>query len=157
MDFTLKYIRRTNELFVSLVEGLSLEQLNTIPEGFSNNIVWNFGHVVVTLSALAYLRSGVQPGKEIPFFKQYAKGSRPEHAVTEDELKALKQLAFSAIDEVEKDIPAGVFDNIVPFATTTFAFEMDSISEILTCVLAHTGLHYGYALAIKKALAAQKA
>lgn len=157
MQLTLKYIKRTNELFVQLVEELSLEELTTIPQGFSNNIVWNFGHAVVTLSALAYLRSDIQPGKEVPFFKQYAKGTRPDHVVTPEEVEALKALAFTAIGEVEKDIPAGVFENITPFATSTFAFEMDSIDEILTCVLAHTGLHYGYALAIKKAVIRQKA
>ena len=56
-----KYIRRNRELFLELVNSLSIEQLNKIPEGFNNNIAWNFGHIVVTTQTLCYVRSGVKP------------------------------------------------------------------------------------------------
>ena len=139
-------------MLTQLVDGLEIEALNTVPTGFNNNIAWNFGHAVVTIPALCYLRSGIKPALAVPYFQRFAKGSRPSENITREELNELKEFAASLINHVENDIKAGTFVNIAPFATSTFAFDMDTIDEILTAVLAHTGLHYGYSLALKKAL-----
>ena len=152
MQLTLKYINRTLELLTQLVDDLDIEALNKVPTGFNNNIAWNFGHAVVTIPALCYLRSGIKPGLVVPYFQRFAKGSKPTDTVTREELDELKALSISLVKQVEDDITAGVFVNIKPFATSTFAYDMDTIDEILTAVLAHTGLHYGYSLALKKAL-----
>ena len=53
-ELIFKYIRRNRELFLDLVNSLSVDQLNKIPEGFNNNIAWNFGHIVITTQALCY-------------------------------------------------------------------------------------------------------
>ena len=41
------------------LEKYTLEQLNTIPEGFSNTIFWNIAHIVVTQQLLVYKLSGL--------------------------------------------------------------------------------------------------
>ena len=46
MEKQFETIRKTRAFLRSLVDNLTTEQLNEIPEGFSNNIVWNFGHIV---------------------------------------------------------------------------------------------------------------
>ncbi len=152
MPLTIKYIKRTLELFTQMVDELSVEALNTIPAGFNNNIAWNFGHAIVTIPALCYMRSGIRPDIEVPYFQRFVKGSKPTDIATREELDELKNFATSILTQVEDDIATGVFVNIKPFATSTFAYDMDTVDEILTAALAHTGLHYGYALAIKKTL-----
>jgi DinB superfamily len=152
MPLTIKYIKRTLELFTQMVDELSVEVLNTIPAGFNNNIAWNFGHAVVTVPALCYIRSAVKPTITIPYLRQYVKGSKPTDVVTREELEELKSFAEVILKQIEEDIVAGVFADFKPFATSTFVYDMDTVDEILTAALAHTGLHYGYALAIKKTL-----
>lgn len=149
-EFIFKYIKRNRELFLELLDGLSIEQLNKLPGGFNNNIAWNFGHIVVSTLNLCYIRPGVNPGYEIPFKIKYEKGSRPESFISQEEIDALKKLAISSIDLIETDVRNNVFKNITPYSTSTYKHEMHSIEEILTCTLAHDSLHYGYALAQKK-------
>lgn len=145
-----KYIRRNRELFLQLVNSLHIEQLNKIPDGFNNNIAWNFGHIVVSTQNLCYVRPNVKPGIGIPFRMKYQKDSKPEGFITQDEIDTLKQQLFSTIDAIEEDIKNNVFKNITPYATSTYGYEMKTIEEILTCTLAHDSLHYGYALAQRK-------
>jgi hypothetical protein len=149
-EFVFKYIRRNREIFLELVNHLNIEQLNKIPDGFRNNIAWNFGHIVVSTPNLCYVRSGVTPELDIPFKSKYGKGSKPEGFIPQEEIDELKKQLFSTIDEVEKDYAAGVFKNITPYSTATYLHEMHSIEEIITCTLAHDSLHFGYAQAQRK-------
>ncbi|MFT4155970.1 DinB family protein [Parafilimonas sp.] len=150
MEFIFKYIRRNRELFLELVNGLSIEQLNTISEGFNNNIAWNFGHIVVSTQLLCYVRPEVKPDIDILFKTKYQKGSKPEGFIPQEEIDTLKQLLVLTINAIEEDAKNNVFKKITPYSTATYGYEMNTTEEILTCTLAHDSLHYGYALAQKK-------
>lgn len=149
-EFVFKYIRKNRELFLQLVNGLSIEQLNKISEGFNNNIAWNFGHIVVSTQSLCYVRSGVKPDLDIKFRSKYGKDSKPESFITQEEIDILKEQLVSTIDKIENDLKADIFKNITPYSTATYKHEMHSIEEILTCTLAHDSMHYGYALAQRR-------
>ena len=47
MDATFKIWETNRKHYLKLIENYSLEQLNKIPEGFSNNLAWNLGHIIV--------------------------------------------------------------------------------------------------------------
>jgi hypothetical protein len=149
-EFVFKYIRRNRELFLELVNSLSIEQLNKIPEGYRNNIAWNFGHIVVSTQLLCYVRPQVDASKEISYRAKYAKDTKPESFIEQEEIDELKKQLVSTIDAIESDLQNGVFKNIKPYSTATYGHEMHSIEEILTCTLAHDSFHYGYALAQRK-------
>ncbi len=151
-EFVFKYIRKNRELFLGLVNSLSIEQLNKIPEKFRNNIAWNFGHIVVSTQNLCYIRSGVKPDLKVLFRTKYGKDSKPESFISQEEIDELKKLLVSTIDAIEEDLKNGVFKNITPYSTATYKYEMHSIEEILTCTLAHDSMHYGYALAQRKSV-----
>ena len=151
-----EYIRQTRSAFTQLVDGLSIDEINTIPGGFRNNIGWNFGHIVVSTQGLCYRRTGVQPDREIPFVASYAKGTAPTHWIGEEELLALKSQAVETILQIEQDYQNGVFATITPYATATYGLEMDTIEKVLTVTLAHDNLHLGYATALRKAVNEQK-
>ena len=41
MNKQFEVLKRSRELVLKRIEGLTTEQLHTIPEGFNNNIAWN--------------------------------------------------------------------------------------------------------------------
>ena len=150
MNYSIKYLRRIRENFIELMNDLTIEQLNEVPEGFNNNIIWNFGHIVTTTPAIVYIRSGVDKNIQIPHVAKYTRGSKPETFISKEELEELKQLSTSYLDKIAQDYEAGVFKTITPFATLTFKYEMDTIEEVFTCLTAHESLHWGVANGLKK-------
>ena len=59
MDKLFDIIHAGRVKFAELVDRLSIEELNEIPEGFNNNIAWNFGHVIISQQMLCYVRAGI--------------------------------------------------------------------------------------------------
>jgi len=151
-----EYIKQTRVTFTQLIDELSIDEINTIPEGFRNNIGWNFGHIVVSTQGLCYRRTNVSPDREIPFLASYAKGTAPTNWIGTEELTLLKSQAVETILQIEQDYKNGVFANITPYATATYGLEMNTIEEVLTVTLAHDNLHLGYATALRKAVYEQK-
>ena len=151
-----EYIRQTRRVFIELVDTLSPEAINAVPAGFRNSIGWNFGHIVVSTPGLCYRRTGVQSDRQIPFVESYGKGSKPEHWITASEITALKTQMLNTIDVIEQDYKNGVFASITPFATSTYGLAMDTIEKVITAALAHDNLHFGYAMAIRRALEGTK-
>ncbi len=150
-------IRQTRQVFASLVDSLNTEQLNLIPEGFNNNIAWNFGHIVVTTPALCYQRSGVKPEYPVPLQAAYRKDSRPTYSIPSSEIIFLKELLVQSIDQIENDYKAGTFENgFVPFSTSTYGATLATIEEVLITTLMHDNLHLGYAQAQRRLLLAQQ-
>lgn len=154
---TFDFTRQTRQVFINLINSLSLEELNTVPEGFNNNIIWNFGHIVVTPQLLAYVRTGArQDVSLIQFVESYKKGTKPSYQVSQEEVDTLKKLAVTVIDELESDYNNAVFNVISPVKTDTYGEEMTTIEEILLMSVGHDNMHLGYALAQRKALQAKK-
>ena len=59
MNFTETITYKNRIILKRFLEEISLDDLNKIPEGFSNNIIWNIAHVVVTQQLLVYKLSGL--------------------------------------------------------------------------------------------------
>ncbi len=58
MDKRIQKIRKLREFLLAQIEGLTAEQLNKIPDGYNNNIIWNLGHLICAEQSLCYFRSG---------------------------------------------------------------------------------------------------
>lgn len=148
MEQAFKFIIDTRKVFIRLIDSLSLEQLNKVPEGFNNNIIWNFGHIVVSTPILCYVRSGVwKDSSKIKFAATYAKGTKPTHEIGEAEVKELKDLALSSIQQLEEDYKAGKLSLDSPFETSTYTAEVKSIEDIIIMTAGHDNIHLGYAMA----------
>ncbi len=151
-EYIISCMESTRRGFIDLLAGLNLEQINKVPEGFNNNIAWNFGHISVSALALAFKTSGVKPAIEIPYFKKYGKGTRPETNIDAEELQALKDYALNAIDLIKAGIANNEFTNtdIIPYTTATYGIPMTDIDEIIATIAMHDSLHYGIAKSISR-------
>lgn len=147
------FIRDTRRAFIALLDGLTLEQLNEIPEGFNNNMIWNFGHIVVSTQALCYARSGVRPDlSQISYLAGYIKGSKPEYFVSQEEVDDLKRLALETIDQLQQDYEANFFSGFQAFETSTYQSQLPRIEDVIVTTAGHDNLHFGYAIAQKRVI-----
>lgn len=141
-------VRKTRAFLITLLDGLSVEQLNKIPEGFNNNIIWNFGHVIAAQQGICYRRSGLPLRIDEQQFEQYKPGSRPEGSVGEAEIKTLKESLLTTIDQLEEDCGAGRFSAYSSW-TTRYGVAVDSIEDAVAFLVFHDGLHTGYIMALR--------
>lgn len=149
----MQLLKTTRTNFLNLLNQLSLEQINQIPEGFSNNLIWNFGHLVVTQQILCYKLSGNEMYISDELINKYKKGSKPESDATLEEVEELKKLAFDLIDKLEKDYTENktMFDSFTEYPTS-YNYTLKNIEDTIIFNNTHEGVHYGYALALRKAL-----
>ena len=146
-----KFIIDARKAFIKDIESLSLEELNEIPAGFNNNIIWNFGHIVVTTPVLCYVRTGIlADASSVKYVSAYAKGTKPTYFVTQEEVDELKALAISTIETLEKDYNEGKLNNIVPFETSTYGAVLESIEDVIITTAGHDNTHLGYVTAQKR-------
>ena len=131
------------------VENLSTSQLNKIPEGHNNNIIWHIGHMVASQQLLCYANSGATPLLAMEFLDKYRKGTSPvgwEKMVSLDEMKPLfLDTAFA----FEKDYLAKKF-NAYKSYTTSAGVTLSSIDDAITYSYGHENLHYGNIITMLK-------
>jgi hypothetical protein len=151
MDAIFKFISNSRQVFIELINSLTIEQLNRVPEGYNNNVIWNFGHIVVSTQALCYVSTGIMTdASSIKFNPYYKSSTRPSYSVSELEVAELKNIAMKSIAKIEEDYNKGMFSSMIPFSTSTYRAEINNIEELLITTIGHDNLHYGYALALKK-------
>lgn len=152
MDFTFKVLKNTRGIFNKIIEDNSLENLNKIPKGFNNNMIWNIGHIVVTEQLLAYKLSGLETSLSESLINKYRKDSKPEGDISEKEVNEIKALLFSTVEKTEQDYNADVFKTYNAYTVSTTGNTLNNIDEALQFILLHEGIHYGYILAMLKAI-----
>lgn len=149
MDYHLDLIRHTQHNFLTLMEDLPLEALNEIPAGFNNNLIWNFGHSLVSQQLLCYKLSGLTLKIDKAYVPQYRKGSKPEGYVDQPAFEELKKSAVAAIDTLADDYTSGGFASYTPY-TTSYGVALHTIEDAIRFVAVHDALHLGYAMALKR-------
>jgi hypothetical protein len=86
-----------------------LEQLNKIPDGFSNNLIWNIGHIIVSQQGLVYRLSGLSSYIEESLVETFKNGLKPTGSTTSEEVNKLKDLLISLIEKTKSDYHEGKF------------------------------------------------
>lgn len=149
MNTHFEILKTTRTNVLNAIEGLSNEQLNTIPEGFNNSIIWNVAHIVVTQQLLCYKVSGLPMHLEDSFIDRFKKGSSAEGTVSEEEVLFIKEKMMSLIDQIEKDYAEGIFKTYTQYPTS-YNFVLNSAEDAIKFNNVHEGLHFGYIMAQKK-------
>ncbi|WP_269224249.1 MULTISPECIES: DinB family protein [Flavobacterium] len=149
MQDTFEVNRTGRKMLSSYFENYTLEQLNKIPDGFSNNLIWNLGHIVVTQQLLVYKLSGLPMAVSDEMVEKYRKGTKPEHDVTQEEANQIQALLFQTIDQLEVDYKNGIFVNYQEYPTST-GYILKSTKGAIEFNNFHEGLHIGIMMSIRK-------
>ena len=78
MSRAIEIIKKPRKLILETISNLTIEQLNTIPPAFNNNIIWNLGHMIASQQGVCYKRTGLETVVTDDFFNTYKSGSKPE-------------------------------------------------------------------------------
>lgn len=152
MEFTFKNTENNRIFFIKFLDELSLEELNTIPSGYNNNIFWNIAHAMVTSQLLCYKLSGLPFTIDAAWVEAYKKGTKPEKEVTKEEVDTLKELLTSTLKQLKADYDAGKFKDFQTYTVSTNNSTLNSVEDALEFNQYHEGMHLGYILAQRKAL-----
>ncbi|MHB1921162.1 MAG: DinB family protein [Chitinophagaceae bacterium] len=147
MNIKIDRIKKTRIALLGMVQDVTLEQLNRVPVGFNNNIIWNIGHLISTLQGICYIRSGLPVHIEEKIFLKFKSGTKPQTPVAQLEVDQLKTLFLSEIDQLESDYEAKSFGHYQSW-TTRYGVEITSIEDAIEFLLFHEGLHLGYIQAL---------
>ncbi len=142
-------LAHTRKNILSATSGLTLDQLNKIPEGYNNNVIWNMGHCVVTSQLLIYGLSGTTMNASPEMIAKYRKGTAPTSPVTESEVIEIRNLLEKTMVQIERDYEAGIFGAFREYPTS-FGATLDSVESAIQFNTVHEAMHYGYILAQKK-------
>ena len=151
MKIQFDVLRKSRELVLKELEGLTLEQIHTIPAGFKNNIAWNVAHLVVTQQVLHYKLSGLNCLCPDDLIDSHKKGTSPTKTFTEEEFEEVTELLMGLPDTLQEDFEAGIFETYNEYPTST-GFVLSSIDNAIAVNNFHEGIHYGIIRSIKKFL-----
>ena len=149
MKKKLSILKITRDNILNSIKDLSIEQLNKIPEGFNNNIIWNVAHVVVTQQVLVYKLSGVEPRISSGLIDKYKKGTFAIPNISQTEIDEIKYLLKEAVNWVEEDYEKGIFKNFSEYPTS-YNFVLQCTEDAIFFNNIHEALHLGYIMAMKK-------
>lgn len=149
MNQTLNVNTTSRTMISKILENHTLEQLNKIPEGFGNNLIWNIAHVVVTQQLLVYKLSGLPVMVSDEMIEKYKKGTKPEQDATQAEVDEIKSLLFKTIEKTKEDYNNGLFKNYNEYPTST-GFVLTSAEGAMNFNNFHEGLHIGVMMSIRK-------
>lgn len=142
-------IKQPRLKILDILDQFTLDQLNTIPVGFNNNIIWNLGHMVATQQGICYKRAGLSTPVSETFFETYKPDTKPDGPANQQQFDEIKELMISTLEQFEKDYNANLFGNY-PTWTTRYGVEITSIDDAIAFLPFHEGLHVGYIMAMRK-------
>lgn len=149
METAFRITETSRKVLLGFLEKYSLEELNKIPEGFSNNLIWNIGHIIVVQQLLVYKLSGLPTMVSNEMVEKYQRGTKPEHKVTQEEVNEIKVLLFSTLEKTKQDFEENLFQNYIEF-TSMSGFTMKSAANAIEFNNYHEAMHTGIMMQIRK-------
>ena len=149
MSSVFKVQKTIREILLKILDNHSLEQLNKIPAGYSNNLIWNVAHCISSQQVLVYKLSGLPTLVSDEFIDKYKKGTKPEGDVSQVEVDEIRALLFLTLEKTEKDVNEGIFQNYTTYLTS-MGFELTNVQDALDFVNYHEGIHTGIIMSIRK-------
>ncbi len=148
MHAELDLLRQTRRNLIRLTEGLTDTRMTGIPNGFTNNILWNYGHCLITQQRLCYGLSSLPLRVPAEWNEILAKGSSPADWTEPPDRQALTDRMLATVDELEEDLDAGRFTEFKTYPTS-YGYNLESVAHAIRFDIAHEALHMGVIMALR--------
>ena len=126
-----------------------MEQLNKIPQGFKNNIVWNIAHLTVTQQLLCYKLSGLNCLVTEEMIADFQKGTAPNQPISKVAFEAITAQFLQLPLRLEEDYNKGIFKNYSEYKTSV-NITLNSVEDAIMFNTYHEGIHLGIILQLMK-------
>lgn len=128
---------------LNLLDGVTEEMADRVPEGFRNTIRWNLGHIYVVLERFAFQYLGLPQHLPEGFKEQFEYGTSPLNTVsiripTLLELENLLKAQQVRIHEILAD---RLEEKIIPPYTTSAGMTLETPEQFLSFNLYHETMH----------------
>jgi len=146
---TITQIKNTRAFILELVKDLSIGQLNKIPTGFNNNIIWNIAHLTAAQQNMCYVRSGLAVTVKEEQFSAFLSGTKPDKFAEKQEIASIFDTLLNSMDRLAADYTSGIFVEFDPW-DKRYGMKLNSIEDAINFIPFHEGMHIGYIMALKK-------
>ncbi|GIO10111.1 hypothetical protein J31TS6_61390 [Brevibacillus reuszeri] len=130
------------------VEGLTEEEVNIVPKGFNNNILWNLGHIY--LDQYLWISHITKEEISLPsgFHEWFAYGTRPaDWQAPPPTLTTIHQLLAAQPEQIR-----ALYSERLEEQFPATESGMYTISQVLVRTIFHEGLHLAAITAIRRFL-----
>lgn len=149
MQNTYDILIKNRQYLLQLIEPYSFEQLNSVPKTFSNSIIWNFGHLLVTEKTLTYGLSNLDIPLVTPEkIEMFRKGTFPI-SYSKELWEEIKSIFILSLNRTVADYQKGVFHSFMPY-TTSIGVNLSDLETTAQYILYHEGIHAGVIQSIRK-------
>lgn len=139
----------SRKIYLNYLNTYNLEQLNKIPEGFTTNLIWHIGHVIVSQQKLVYTLSSLETVLSPLFIEKFQNGSKPEKPIVEEEFQEIKRLLIDTVEKTKEDFESNTFKVFNSYQTKT-GFFIENLENAITFNNYHEGIHLGIMMQLKK-------
>lgn len=139
---------------LNLLEGVTEEMADQVPEGFRNTIRWNAGHIYVVVERFAFQYLGLQQNLPEGFKEQFEYGTSPlsTHEYRVPTLSELEELLKTQQVRIQESLFDRLDEKIIPPYTTSAGMTLETPKQFLTFNLYHEGMHLSVIKLYKKLL-----
>lgn len=151
-DTKIEKIKKIRQYLLDEINELTDEQLNKIPPGFNNNIIWNLGHLICAQQSICYMRAGHSIKVSDKYFSPFLTDTKPDVFIGKHDIEEIKKLFIGCIDELQVDFNENIFDNYSPSPNIlkVYGIKLNSIEDALEFLLYHEGFHSGYIISLRR-------
>ncbi|TGB03712.1 DinB family protein [Halobacillus salinus] len=140
-----KQINMVRQATLKTIEGVTEEQADQQPEGFSNTIRWNLGHIIVVQNSLMARFGGKPVETPSHYIELFAPGTEP--ADWQGDIPTLAELK-QELEAQPAKLKETLEGQLEEEAAKAF-LSLPTVGEILNFTMYHEGVHTGTIKALK--------
>ena len=148
---SLAQIRKTRSNLLSLLDSVTEKELNHVPKGFNNNLIWNLGHIIASQQLLCYKLSNLPFVIDENIVDTFKNGTKIIEIYSSLDYENLKQLAQTTVDRLQADLDEKKFQTFTSFPTS-YGIQLNNIEDAIRFANMHEAFHLGYVMALRRAV-----
>ena len=137
--------------FAQVIKGLSESQLTEVPDGASNSVLWNIGHIVHSNASMVYGPCGLESPIPASYEGLFKGGTSPGTWSTPPSTDEVLGHFKTMNEDIVAKYTAGELDSFAAHELMP-GLKHDNIEDALGFCCVHEGVHIGAVIALKKLL-----